>query len=53
MIFISSMLPSTVIAGFIPATHRATRSIPETVAPWLAGINPAMTGEGNAVKEAA
>jgi hypothetical protein len=52
VIFISSMLPS-VIAGFIPATHCATHSIPETIAPWVAGINPAMTGGGNAVKEAA
>jgi hypothetical protein len=50
---ISPTLSSSVIAGLIPATHRATRSTPEVIAPWVAGINPAMTGGRNAVKEVA
>ncbi len=40
----------TVIAGLVPATH-ATSFGTEYVAPWVAGINPAMTIKRNISKE--
>ncbi len=41
---------SFVIAGLVPATH-TTHSDTEYVAPWVAGINPAMTIKSNVSKE--
>ena len=38
-----SSRPSDVIAGFIPATHRAECLIHGTAAQWVAGTSPAMT----------
>ena len=38
--------PHAVIAGFIPATHGATHSNAECVAPWVPGTSPRMTVAG-------
>jgi hypothetical protein len=40
------LLPSVVIAGFIPATHGAKDRFIERVERWVPGINPGMTEIG-------
>jgi hypothetical protein len=41
-----AVLPSVVIAGFIPATHGAKDRCIERVERWVPGINPGMTEIG-------
>ena len=40
------MSTGAIILGLVPGAHRSTCSEPELVAPWVAGINPAMTDGG-------